>query len=68
VHFRTAKPLVLYLFSQDKSVNKLFLERSSSGGLSINEVILHCGWNGLPFGGVGDSGLGSYHGKFVTKF
>jgi len=40
---KTAKPLVLYLFSQDKSVNKLFLERTSSGAVSINEVILHCG-------------------------
>ncbi|XP_035712604.1 aldehyde dehydrogenase family 3 member A2 isoform X1 [Folsomia candida] len=61
---KTAKPLVIYLFSQNKSVNKQFLELTTSGSLSINEVILHCGWHGLPFGGVQESGMGSYHGKY----
>ncbi|MDZ7958928.1 MAG: aldehyde dehydrogenase [Aulosira sp. DedQUE10] len=57
------KPLALYLFSQNKNLQKRILQETSSGGVCINDTVLHCGVPSLPFGGVGDSGIGSYHGK-----
>lgn len=59
-----SKPLALYIFSRDKSIQQKVLTSTSSGGVCINETILHVGNNDLPFGGVGDSGIGSYHGKY----
>jgi len=57
------KPLAAYLFSDDKKVTKMFTELTSSGGIGINDCILHAGVTDLPFGGVGESGLGpKYHG------
>lgn len=57
------KPLALYYFSEDKNnINKIIKE-TSSGGVTINDTILHVGTTDLPFGGVGTSGMGSYHGK-----
>ncbi|ODN03675.1 Aldehyde dehydrogenase family 3 member B1 [Orchesella cincta] len=61
---RKDKPLSLYVFSQDKDVNKMFNEQTTSGTLTFNEVMLQCGWQDMPFGGVGESGMGKYHGKF----
>lgn len=58
------KPLALYVFSRNKRVQNLFLYKTSSGGVSINDTISHIGTENLPFGGVGMSGLGNYHGKF----
>jgi len=58
------KPLALYVFSKDNDVVQKFLKRTSSGGVCINDVIWHNGLEGLPFGGVGESGMGNYHGKF----
>ncbi len=58
------KPLALYYFSRDKQKQQMVLARSSSGGASINDVIVHFASESMPFGGVGSSGMGSYHGKF----
>ncbi|XP_049962956.1 aldehyde dehydrogenase, dimeric NADP-preferring-like isoform X1 [Schistocerca serialis cubense] len=56
------KPLTLYIFSTDKTVQNLFLEQSSSGSVCINDTVLHLAVEALPFGGVGSSGMGAYHG------
>ena len=58
------KPLALYVFSEERSVKELFRRRTSSGGLSFNAPLLHLTSPQLPFGGVGESGTGAYHGKF----
>lgn len=57
------KPLALYYFSEDKRKIDIVLNGTTSGGVVINDTIIHCGTNKLPFGGVGNSGIGSYHGK-----
>ncbi len=57
------KPLALYLFSNDKQKQQQVLRETSSGGVCINDTITHLGVSELPFGGVGESGMGSYHGK-----
>ena len=66
IHSRT-KPLALYIFSRDKSFIKNILSSTTSGGVAINEVILQLANPHLPFGGVGHSGIGSYHGHFGFK-
>ncbi|XP_071851382.1 aldehyde dehydrogenase, dimeric NADP-preferring-like isoform X2 [Apostichopus japonicus] len=58
------KPLALYVFSSDKIINNRFLTETSSGNLTVNETMIHVGAPALPFGGVGNSGMGAYHGKF----
>ncbi len=60
-HFE--KPLALYLFTRDRSVEKRILASVSFGGGCVNDVIMHLANPYLPFGGVGESGMGSYHGK-----
>ena len=57
------KPLALYLFTKDKTVERRVLDTCSFGGGCINDVIVHLSTSYLPFGGVGASGMGSYHGK-----
>jgi acyl-CoA reductase-like NAD-dependent aldehyde dehydrogenase len=57
------KPLALYIFSRNQKIQEQILEQTSSGGVCINETIMHVGVTDLPFGGVGDSGIGAYHGK-----
>lgn len=57
------KPLALYVFSKSKQVAQKVISHTSYGGGSINHVWLHLGVPGLPFGGVGESGMGCYHGK-----
>lgn len=57
------KPLALYVFSSDKSTQKKVLARTSSGGATVNHVWMHLAVPDLPFGGVGESGMGAYHGK-----
>jgi len=57
------KPLALYVFSKDKKVINKILTRTSSGGTTVNDTIMHAGLPTLPFGGVGPSGMGAYHGK-----
>ena len=56
-------PLALYLFSQDKQVQELFVRRASFGGGCINDTIIHLATSHMGFGGVGNSGMGSYHGR-----
>lgn len=58
------KPLALYIFTKDKAKQERILQSTSSGGVGINETIMQVAPSSLPFGGVGDSGIGSYHGKF----
>jgi aldehyde dehydrogenase (NAD+) len=57
------KPLALYLFSQNKNLQNRILQETSSGGICINDTVMQVAVSSLPFGGVGDSGMGSYHGK-----
>jgi aldehyde dehydrogenase (NAD+) len=61
-NLNTGKPLALYCFSQDSSVIQQVKERTSSGGLVINDCLMHLANHELPFGGIGNSGMGSYHG------
>jgi len=63
-----ARPLALYPFSNDQATIDMLLERVMSGGVSVNDALFHVGQHDLPFGGVGDSGMGHYHGYegFVT--
>ena len=57
------KPLALYLFTRDKEMERAVFDRCSFGGGCLNDTIVHLACSGLPFGGVGNSGMGSYHGK-----
>ncbi|MGN0977660.1 MAG: aldehyde dehydrogenase [Faecousia sp.] len=57
------KPLALYLFSENKAVWKRFEQTVSFGGGCINDCMVHLSSHTLPFGGVGESGMGQYHGK-----
>lgn len=56
------KPLALYYFGQNQKEGAEVLKKCPSGGGCINEVVMHVAEHGLPFGGVGESGIGSYHG------
>ena len=56
------RPLAAYYFGQDKGEERDVLERTTSGGACINDVIMHIMQEDLPFGGVGPAGMGSYHG------
>jgi aldehyde dehydrogenase (NAD+) len=57
------KPLATYIFSKRRSFQKRVIEEFSFGGGVINDTLVHIGNKNLPFGGVGQSGIGSYHGK-----
>jgi len=61
------KPLALYIFSNDSKNTDYVLQNTSSGGVAINDVIIHLANSHLPFGGVNHSGQGSYHGIFGFK-
>lgn len=56
-------PLALYFFSEDKSAQKKVLDTCRFGGGCINDTIIHLATSAMPFGGVGESGMGGYHGK-----
>ena len=58
-----SKPLALYVFSENTLVRRAFTERTSSGALAFNVAVIHLSVPGLPFGGVGESGIGAYRGK-----
>lgn len=58
------KPLAFYLFTNDRNKIEIAKRLISTGGLAINDIIMHIGNGYLPFGGVGQSGFGAYHGKF----
>ncbi len=56
------RPLALYYFGEDEAESEALLARTHSGGVTINDVIFHFSMDDLPFGGVGPSGMGAYHG------
>ncbi|XP_012736846.2 aldehyde dehydrogenase family 3 member A2b [Fundulus heteroclitus] len=58
------KPLALYVFSADEKVINRMRDETSSGGFLANDCLVHFSVSSLPFGGVGNSGMGCYHGKF----
>lgn len=60
---KNKNPLALYLFTKDNIFEKEIIENISFGGGCINDTIIHCSSEGLPFGGIGKSGIGNYHGK-----
>ena len=60
---RRPKPLALYIFARDVDAQDRILAGTSSGGTTINHVFLHYAVHELPFGGVGESGMGAYHGR-----
>lgn len=57
------RPLAFYPFSQDDQTLKLLLSTIAAGGVSVNDTLLHIAQHDLPFGGLGDSGMGAYHGQ-----
>lgn len=60
---RWPKPLAFYLFTENRAVEEKVLGSCAFGGGCINDTIIHLATSNMPFGGVGDSGMGSYHGK-----
>ncbi len=64
-HFE--KPLSFYIFSRDNSFIEFLLEKFSFGGGVVNDTMIHYGNHKLPFGGVGNSGIGGYHGKHTFE-
>ena len=57
------KPLALYIYAEDKKVTKAITTRCNFGGGCINDCIIQLATSNMGFGGVGESGMGSYHGK-----
>jgi aldehyde dehydrogenase (NAD+) len=57
------KPLALYVFTEDDTTARDVVARTSSGGVTVNHIWLHLAVHDLPFGGVGESGMGAYHGQ-----
>ncbi|SFJ95266.1 coniferyl aldehyde dehydrogenase [Celeribacter neptunius] len=57
-------PLALYVFAEERAEQDLWLARSLSGGVTVNDTAIHVGFGSLPFGGVGASGQGRYHGRY----
>lgn len=57
------RPLALYLFSEDAFIQKKVLSRCRFGGGCINDTVIHLATSAMPFGGVGESGMGCYHGR-----
>lgn len=58
------KPLALYVFTNRSDVQRAFRKQTSSGALVFNDTVIQNACDGLPFGGVGESGCGAYHGRF----
>jgi coniferyl-aldehyde dehydrogenase len=58
------RPLALYLFEKDRATIERVMHGTVAGGVSINETLMHVAQDDLPFGGVGASGMGSYHGEY----
>jgi coniferyl-aldehyde dehydrogenase len=57
------RPLAIYPFTHDKALQQRYISHVMSGGVSVNEALLHVGQHDLPFGGVGPSGMGHYHAR-----
>lgn len=62
------RPLALYHFDHDKARTQRVLDRTVAGGVTVNDTVMHIAQSDLPFGGVGPSGMGQYHGRegFLT--
>jgi coniferyl-aldehyde dehydrogenase len=60
---RRVRPLGLYYFGRDEAERRCVLDRTISGGVSLDDVIFHVSMEDLPFGGIGPSGMGAYHGQ-----
>lgn len=61
------KPLALYAFTHNESFKKRIISETSSGSITFNDVIIHYICDEIPFGGVGQSGMGRYHGKYTFE-
>lgn len=61
------RPLACYIFSTNKNRQQFYIDRIQAGGIGINDVVLQAASVYLPFGGVGNSGFGNYHGEFSFK-
>jgi aldehyde dehydrogenase (NAD+) len=61
------KPLSMYIFSRTASKTRVLLDNTQAGGVTVNGVLTHCAHDCLPFGGVGDSGYGRYHGRYTVE-
>ena len=61
------RPLALYLFTRDKAVEDKVLGSVSFGGGCVNDTVLHLATRHMPFGGVGESGMGGYHGPWSFR-
>ena len=57
------RPLALYPFTEDRKLQDLYIERIMSGGVTVNDALFHVAQHDIPFGGVGPSGMGHYHGR-----
>ncbi len=57
------RPLALYHFDRDRARTRRVLERTIAGGVSVNDTVMHFAQSALPFGGIGPSGMGAYHGR-----
>ncbi|WP_373897349.1 aldehyde dehydrogenase [Haloimpatiens sp. FM7315] len=62
-----SKPLALYIFSKNPETQNKIIKSTSSGGVCVNDTLIHMTSNYLPFGGVGESGMGNYHGLASFK-
>lgn len=58
------KPLALYYFTSGKNNARYMIQHTTSGGVCINDTVSHVANNRLPFGGIGNSGMGAYHGRY----
>ncbi len=58
------KPLALYIFTESDKQKEKVLNEIQSGGVTINDTLIHLSSNHLPFGGIGESGMGRYHGRY----
>lgn len=67
IYRRYGKPLCLYIFSEDKAFTDDIINSTESGSVGVNSVMLHMPNHNLPFGGVGESGMGQYHGEYGFK-
>lgn len=56
------RPLAFYVYTDDKALANWYIENTMSGGVTVNDGLIHAGLHSLPFGGVGNSGMGHYHG------
>lgn len=61
------KPLALYIFSNNRQIQERIIRDTSSGAVMVNDCIIHISSKNLPFGGVGQSGMGAYHGFYSFK-